>query len=147
MIRSDQTLTDGQARTLLRGLRDLNLGACHIDLSATRSVSIQGCASTDGPVEQGVRYRLLDPLGAEGMVTMSWAGGLLAFELCDGWQADAPVTRSVSVEVRGGADGRLVAPTLGARVDLARLEPAELEHLMRRIVRVVCGNGAACGNG
>ena len=139
MIQSDRALTDSQARALLRGLRDLNLGSCHIYLSATHSIAIQGCASTDGPVEMGVRYRLRDANGEPGMVTMTWAGGRLAFELCAGWQPAAPVTRELSVDLRRGPDGRLVAPTLGVRVDLAQLGPAELEHLMRRIVRVVCG--------
>ncbi|MDP6539854.1 MAG: hypothetical protein QF903_01480 [Planctomycetota bacterium] len=140
MIRSDRALTDGQARVLLRGLRDLNLCSGHIDLGASRAVAVQGCASSDAPVEQGVRYRLRDPQGEPEMVTMAWTDGRLTFELSAGWQPDAPVTRSLAVEVRRGVDGRLVAPALGARLNLTRLDACELEHLMRRIVRVVCAD-------
>ena len=56
--RTPSTLAPAEARRLLRRLRDLNLVAHEVAVDGGTTVTIDGCLSLDGPVEQGVRYRL-----------------------------------------------------------------------------------------
>jgi len=138
MIRLNRALSDVHVRILLRRIRDLNLGPCGVAVSGGEHVSLAGCLSLDAPVERGVRYSIVRAAG-EQVVSIDWTGSALALTLCDGDRLDAPVARELAVELALDEHGRILAPALGARIDLGRIDALEIEHFLRRLVRGVCG--------
>ncbi len=139
MLRFEQNLNDCQARSLLRLVRDLNLGPCGIEVTPNERVQVTGCISLDHPVESGVRYCLQEEDGAERILRMVWGeGSRLHLSLISGRQQADIITRELEVELRSDRHGRISAPELGARLDPVGAREREVEHFLRRIVRAIC---------
>lgn len=137
MIRLEHNLNSGQARELLRKFRDLNLGPCGIEVARHERVEVRGCLSLDHPVERGVRYRLIGVDGSEQSLRIAWEGENLRLSLRNGLDIEAPITIELDADLRCDRFGRVASARLNARLDpIAPLE-RELEHFLRRIVRVV----------
>jgi hypothetical protein len=135
MLYLDRTkLDERQAHGLLRRLRDLNLRACPVTVSAAQRVVVDGCLSVDAPVEGGVRYALRGADGAETVLELCWTDGRLALALDP---PHGPALRRTFELVRDRR-GRAIAPELRARVPLETVEPRRLEHFVRRVVRAAC---------
>lgn len=127
------TLSGDKARGLLRRLRDLNWSSGPVALTRSSHVRLQGCASLDSPVEQGVRYRVHNPQGHSALVEIQWNGSalqLMAFEL----NTQLPA-RQLQVPMICDRKGRICAKGIGARVSLENCKHRELEHFLRRVVR------------
>lgn len=123
-----------KARTLLRRLRDLNLTAGPIAVSRDLAVVIAGCLSLDGPAERGVRYRLRMSDGSERLLELGCLDAELELSL-SGARADE--LRRIRVPLTCDKFGRACARALGARVSPETNDPRELEHFLKRVVRVV----------
>jgi hypothetical protein len=124
-------LQPAHERSLLRRLRDLNLSARNVLVRGGLAVSLDGCLSLDRPVEQGVSYRLLVAENGERVLSLEWSEGELAIRLEGSDRGDRVLSAHFALDERGRAFSR----ELRARLDLERLEPRELEHFMRRVVR------------
>lgn len=130
------TSAAGRARELLRGLRDLDLGA-RIAVRRDLAVELAGCASRDEPVERGVRYRLRDGDGREETLSLAWREGALEVHLAGGsrWRR---LRAALSID----ALGRLAAPALGVRLDSRHGADARATgRFLRRVVRAAYAGG------
>jgi len=121
---------DGEARVLLRKLRDLNLRASFRGGPGEGDVRIEGCLSVDRPVEHSVRYSVrVDGRALE--LDLRLRGGMLelVFEGEDGTEL---VTRH---PLSHGAADRVGVEGIG---ELATHEnrPEELERFLVALVRV-----------
>lgn len=125
-------MAPAQARTMLRKLRDLNLAASKVAIDHDHTVSIDGCLSLDGPVEQGVRYRVRLQDGAEYILALRWTSQQLEIQLRG---PERSQRRSLSTEFMCDATGRATSASLRVRVNPAHADGREIEHLLRRIVR------------
>jgi len=128
-------LTDFQARQMLRRIRDANLRGGTVALNHGLSVALGGCLSLDGPVEQGVLYRLRLANGAERILDLSWAGTHLSVTLR--LPRSSQPEHRVLLHLTLDEQGRATAPTFAARMDLEATNPTEIDHFLRRIVRGV----------
>lgn len=137
MIRPNRKISGEQARRLLQRFRDLNLGPCGIDVSRSARVTVAGCLSVDHPVEGGVRYRVQEAEGEEQVLAIHWEEGQLVLRLRSRSDNRALVQEEIEVELGCDGLGRVAAPQLGARLHLDRTEPRDIEHFLRRIVRVM----------
>lgn len=138
LIRHHQTLGEREARALLQKLRDLNLLGCAIAVRPGEHVRLLGCTSLDGPVEQGVRYRLLRGDGRTEVLSLAFRAGRLGLSR----GAEGPATggetdmdQGLWAEAFADRFGRVSVPALRARIDLGFPAPRELEHFLRRAVR------------
>lgn len=129
---SSPTLPSGQARTLLRRLRDLNLNAGPVAVTRDLWVVIAGCLSLDGPAETGVRYLVRLSDGRESLLEIGWRDAQLQLSLVGGSAADR---REVSAKVTCDRRGRACVRGIGARVTPESTDQRELEHFLRRVVR------------
>lgn len=129
MRHPEQSLPLARVRTLLRRLRDLNLAA-RIAVRPGCSVSLAGCTSIDAPVEQGVRYRLLDPSGGE--ATLGLRPGPSGIQV---WLRDASGERVLEVPCVQDDLGRTALPRLAARVPDGATDPRAYARVLRRVVR------------
>ncbi len=139
----DRRLEAREARALLRALRDLNLGAARIELSPTERVEVEGCLSLDAPVERGVRYLLRREDGRGEVLAISLEEDRLSMRLEPADEPCAAPRRVSSVRLTADPFGRLTIPGLGARLDLHRPTPRELERFLRRLVRATARSEAA----
>ena len=128
----DSKLDPRDARDLLRRLRDLNLGACGIEVSGEERVRLEGCLSLDAPVERGVRYRLVDAAGRPLVLDIAFREGRLRLAL-DPEEGARGVPREV--DVLADRFGRLAVPELAARLDPESHPERGLERFLRRLVR------------
>jgi hypothetical protein len=127
------SLSPERARTLLRRLRDLNLVAGPVAVSREAWVTIAGCLSMDGPAEGGVLYLLRDVDGRERTLEIGWNGHGLELAVID---RASGLRRELRVPVTCDAQGRACMPAIGARVTPDTTDRRELEHFLRRVVRV-----------
>lgn len=125
-------LSEEKTRALLRKLRDLNLSAGPIALTARSRVVLAGCASADAPAESGVRYRMRFEDGLDGILEIRAGGSGLEVALL-GARADLRISLPVTCDRQGRACVRQV----GARVAPETSDARELEHFLRRIVRAL----------
>lgn len=130
-----KALSSDKARLLLRRLRDLNLNAGPVAVTARSGVIFAGCSSLDGPAEGGVRYRLRRSDGSEGMLEIGWRDAALLVSLEGGHPGER---RELSVPLTCDRRGRACARKIGARVTPESTDRRELEHFLRRIVRSLC---------
>lgn len=138
LIPHHQTLGEREARALLQKLRDLNLLGCAIEVRPGEHVRLLGCTSLDGPVEQGVRYRLLRGDGRTEVLSLAFRGGRLGLSRDTeghGSGNGAGTERDLWAEAYADRFGRVSVPALRARIDLCFPAPRELEHFLRRAVR------------
>lgn len=133
VIRPTGTVSDEQARRLLRRIRDLNLGPAGIEVSDHGRVVVDGCLSIDAPVEGGVRYRLQDG-GVERLLLLCCEGSLLRIRL---GSEDSGAANELGVQLSCDGLGRVSALELGARLHLEQAGARDIEHFLRRIVRAV----------
>lgn len=127
-------LPEDKVRTLLRKLRDLNLTAGPIAVNRREQVNLAGCQSMDAPAEGGVRYRICLDDGSEGLLEIRGKENGLEVELTGG--NFATIIRRLQAEVTCDLAGRACSRSLAARVSPETCDPRELEHFLRRIVRV-----------
>ena len=120
-------------RTLLRRLRDLNLVTGRLALGGDRSAALEGCLSLDAPVEQGVRYALIEG-GKRAVLELVWRSERL--EIAIGGPGATP--RRLALEASLDRQGRACVPSLRARVGPESRDRRELEHFLRRVVRTLC---------
>jgi hypothetical protein len=125
-------LSQDKTRALLRKLRDLNLTAGPIAVSAWARVALAGCTSTDSPAEGGVRYRMRLADGSMG--TLEIQGRPEGLEI----RLSGRSERRLLVAVTCDRAGRACSRQLLARVAPDTRDPRELEHFLRRIVRSLC---------
>lgn len=137
MIRHDDSrLNDRDARALLQRLRDLNLGACAIDVSLQERVRLEGCLSADAPVERGVHYRLRRSDGRAEVLSLECRAGRISIARGSDFHGrENQTTSELTTEIFADRFGRVAVPELGARLDLWSIEVRELEHFLRRLVR------------
>jgi hypothetical protein len=137
VIRRRRDATDSQARELLRRLRDLCLCPAGIELSPGETVRVAGCLTADLPVERGVRYGLeLADGRREVLVLRPRAGALQLSRSSLESPGPLPESELLEVELFLDAHGRVTAPSLNARLDLAVCDVRAIEHFLRRLVRV-----------
>lgn len=124
-------------RELLRRLRDLCVGRAALELGSAGRVWLGPCLSADQPVERGVRHALEHENGRRRVLALRSREGALELELCDDGAAmrNAEGESSVRVALASDRFGRLMAPELGARIDLAVCEPLAVERFLRRLAR------------
>lgn len=120
-------------RTLLRRLRDLNLVSGPLALDGARSAELAGCLSLDAPVEQGVRYALVEQ-GTRSVLELAWRAE--RFEIAIAGPGARP--RRLALEASLDPQGRACVPFLRARVGPESRDRRELEHFLRRVVRTLC---------
>jgi hypothetical protein len=128
-----QTVSEEEARALLRKLRDLNLFAGPIAITRRAHLTIAGCLSLDGPAENGVRYRLRTPDGSEGTLEIVGCPSGFALSL----RGTSDPAREMRVEMTCDHLGRTCAREAGARVSPDTCDARELEHFLRRLVRAL----------
>lgn len=133
---SETPITERDERALLQKLRDLNLGACDVDVGAGMRVRIEGCLSVDAPVERGVLYGLRRSDGRGEVLSLAFRAGRLILTRgpSDHGRGDAG-REELETDVFADRFGRLSVPELRARLDLGGDAPRELERFLRRIVR------------
>ena len=124
-------LLPAHERSLLRRLRDLNPSIRNLAVRRDLAVSVDGCLSLDRPVEQGVAYRLRSVGDGEQVLQLAWSGGELSIRLEGATREPQVLCARFTVDEHG----RAISPELRARLDLDHLEPRDLEHFMRRVVR------------
>lgn len=117
-----------RVRTLLGKLRDLNLTGARIALAGGRSLVVQGCASLDLPVEEGVRYRIATEGAGETTLGVCARDGALELSL---FGTAPPRLAELAVD----PEGRLQAAALGARIHPESAQERAVEHFLRRLVR------------
>ena len=122
----------GETRKLLRALRDVN-SAERFSVRSGYSVALAGCLSLDGPVEQGVRYRLKLPDGTLKLLSIEGNGSVLEIELRE--TGEPAAERSHVAELLCDDDGRALAPSLRARWSQDDTGARGAEHFLRRVVR------------
>ena len=132
---SHRTMSQDKARTLLRKLRDLNLSAGPIAVTRRARVALAGCLSTDAPAEGGVRYLVRLEDGAEAFLEIRGSSTGLDLELTR--RDPAAESRLVHAEMTCDRAGRACSRSLAARVSPETCDARELEHFLRRIVRVL----------
>lgn len=138
----DSRLSEKDARALLQMLRDLNLGACAIDVTRLERIRLEGCLSLDAPVERGVRYLLRRSDGRAEVLSVTFQDGRLRLAREDEVPRTGRKPREVGADVFSDRFGRVAVPELGARIDLVNNAPRELEHFLRRLVRASFVGGA-----
>jgi hypothetical protein len=126
-------LAAGQARTVLRKLRDLDLRGARVEINGSLKVGVSGCLSPDSPVSGELRYRLEVPEEDERWLAIAWENGVLALTLTDGERQLA----SRRIALLEDPEGRASAPEVAARMDPENAGPREVEHFLRRLVRSV----------
>jgi hypothetical protein len=131
---ASQALSSDRARTLLRRLRDLNLVAGPVAVTREAWYMLAGCLSVDGPVENGVRYRVEAFDRIERVLEIAWSGAALRLSLS---VAGTRESRALTLPVRCDGQGRACVPEIGARVHPDSIDTRELEHFLRRVVRAV----------
>ncbi len=129
-------ITGRDERALLQKLRDLNLGACDVEVGAGERVRIEGCLSVDAPVELGVLYGLRRCDGRAEVLDLAFSGGRLLLTR-SAREREHGDTGSEQLLMAVFADrfGRLSVPELRARLDPGGNAQRELERFLRRIVR------------
>lgn len=135
VIRPTGSVSDEQARRLLRCIRDLNLGPAGIEVGEGERVVLDGCTSTDSPVEAGVWYRLRQD-DRERLLVIRWRDDRLQLALEDRTECQ------LDVELACDGLGRISAPDLGARLHLEDRSARDIEHFLRRIVRAIHARAA-----
>ena len=135
MIRHDREVTAAETRELLRRLRDISLASAGIELASGAHVRLAGCVSADQPIERGVHYALLDSDGRRHLLELCSDGGGLAMTLSRDERDLCEPPSSIAVELASDRFGRISAPALGARIDMAVCDPRDIEHFLRSLVR------------
>lgn len=134
MIRFERDVSQAQARELLRRLRDLCPSSSGIELAPGETIRLLGCLSADQPVERGVHYALERADGRTERLAMR-SSGASAIELRVERDELGCGDDGLSIELVTDRFGRVAAPALGARLDLAVCDPRAIEHFLRRLVR------------
>ena len=129
---NNHNLNPRETRLLLRKLRDVNLGAQRIAIRSGLTVAFGGCLTLDGPVEQGVRYRLRSADGEHHTLTLEARGVDLEIRL-----RTAEGERTLLAPLILDAQGRTSSPTIAARMDVDQGTRRDCEHFLRRVVRGV----------
>ena len=128
-------LSDFQARQLLRRLRDANLRGGSVDIADGGTVALGGCLSLDGPVEQGVRYRLRLADGAERVLDLAWSRARLSIGLRLPRSTCAEHTLELPLDLDG--EGRANSSLLAAQMNPEANDPGEIDRFLRHLVRGV----------
>ncbi|MDA1265842.1 MAG: hypothetical protein O2816_12245 [Planctomycetota bacterium] len=122
-------ITDSDARSILRRLRDLNL-ATRLTIARGRNVELYGCASLDTPVERGVSYRVREDED-QAILRLEAHGADLDIRLEHAGQPD----RQLHLELGRDEAGRALARSILARIDISGGNARDFEHFLRRLVR------------
>ncbi|HJO26960.1 MAG TPA: hypothetical protein QF730_06915 [Planctomycetota bacterium] len=130
-------LSDFQARQLLRRLRDANLSGGAVAVSGGLTVALGGCLSLDGPVEQGVRYRLRLADGAERVLDLAWQEARLS--VCLRLPRSTQPEHQLALALDLDGEGRASSSLLAARMDPEANDPGEIDRFLRRLVRGIFG--------
>lgn len=119
----------------MRRLRDLCLVPTGIELGGGERVLVEGCLSADQPVERGVHYALEHLDGRRHVLAMRQRTSAIELSLAADGQAAIEGAGAFEVELATDRFGRIMAPALSARIDLAVCDPRAIEHFLRRLVR------------
>ena len=131
---SSRPLRPHELRNLLRALRDVN-STGRLMLRENLPITIEGCLSLDGPVENGVRYRLRLADGSQRLLSIR--AGECALEIAVHETQRGNIERAYVAELVCDEAGRTVAPGLRARWECGSAHPRITEHFLRRLVRGV----------
>lgn len=129
MERTFESLPHAGIRRLLRRLRDLNLAA-RVAIRPGAFVRLKGCSSIDAPVEQGVRYQLVDDAGHIATLELSPGEGSVVLRLADEYGE-----RRAAVPCVHDGEGHGSLPTLAARWPEDSTDPRAYARVLRRVVR------------
>ena len=129
-------LPPAQARTVLRKLRDLDLRAETIALNGQLSIRIEGCSSTDVPIESSLRYRIRHPEGS-GSLELLYTEGQLELDL-----RLPDCQRVTQLLLTLDADGRAVLEAHAACMDPATVDRDEVTRFLRAIVHAAFDTAA-----
>ena len=123
----------GRMRLVLRKLRDVNLREERVALDGDRSVLVGGCLSLDLPAERLLRYRIVSDSGEPQSLEMALTSRGLHLERRG---AQRQLLHESEIHLEGEAAGDLLSPELRCRIDPEEAGSREVEHFLRRLVRL-----------
>lgn len=123
----------GRMRLVLRKLRDVDLREERVALDGDRSVLVGGCLSRDLPAERLLRYRLVSDSGEPQSLEMALTSEGLHLERRG---AQRQLLHESDLHLEGDATGDLLSPELRCRIDPEEAGSREVEHFLRRLVRL-----------
>ena len=122
-------------RVVLRKLRDVDLRGERVALDGDRSVLIGGCLSLDQPAEHLLRYRLVSDRDEQESLEVALTD--------DGFHLERrgchrQLLHESHLRFEGGRIGGIISSELSCRIDPEEAGAREIEHVLRRMVRVAC---------
>ncbi len=123
----------GRMRLVLRKLRDVDLREERVALDGDRSVLVSGCLSRDLPAERLLRYRLVSDSGEPQSLEMALTSQGLHLERRG---AQRQLLHESELHLEGDLTGNLLSPELRYRIDPEEAGSREVEHFLRRLVRL-----------